>query len=457
MKTGKKLLLLFLGLFLLLGACSVYMLSKKMPEYFFLTRADRALLKNSDYGCLMLTDDKYSIPDETIIPLFFDKDTLKITYPGDDLSKVDACLSAAFYASDSLDWIYFALDPHTISEKSDAYLYQKLFHYIAEKPQVTFDFLLPAPSLDYYLSLSPQEAVSEIDLYEDCVQKLCAYPNVNIFYSGSANWLIQNPGNYSNPQTPSAEILQKLFALSLAGEGKLDPAKSGDVFAQLRSTLKKAKPVKETYPDFSGKAILFFGDSIIAKDTDSTSIPGILKGLTNASTRSYSKSGLPASKLPDSNEYFLTYVDEFLQTSFDSASIYFVINLGLNDYFCGQRIAQEADPTDVTTYTGALRTGIRKLQTAYPDAKIIVMAPTYTVELNHGTEKINENSGILTDYVNAAVKVADEENVYCLNNFVELGVNSKNTGVYQVDGTHFNETGRFLLSEHLIQFIESIE
>jgi hypothetical protein len=53
--------------------------------------------------------------------------------------------------------------------------------------------------------------------------------------------------------------------------------------------------------------------------------------------------------------------------------------------------------------------------------------------------------------VDAALKVADEMNITCLNNYADLGLNESTMHTYSDDQVHLNGAGRFLLSRRIIE------
>ena len=119
--------------------------------------------------------------------------------------------------------------------------------------------------------------------------------------------------------------------------------------------------------------------------------------------------------------------------------------------FCGYPVENPADAFDAGTYAGALRTGISTLQEAYPEAVIILLTPTYTSEFTGGTGVNGKTGGILTDYVEAAISVAQDMGVICINNYTDSGINADTQRKYLSDGTHPNETGALLLGRRILE------
>ena len=132
------------------------------------------------------------------------------------------------------------------------------------------------------------------------------------------------------------------------------------------------------------------------------------------------------------------------------------MNFGLNDYFGGHAVSNPNDPYDIGTYAGALRTGIKVLRENFPDAEILVTTPTYIMLFSGGTEKMGERGGVLTDYVDQTVSIAEEMEVRCINNYRISGIDENNWTQYLADGCHPNETGAFLLGGYILQEMEKV-
>ena len=80
---------------------------------------------------------------------------------------------------------------------------------------------------------------------------------------------------------------------------------------------------------------------------------------------------------------------------------YIIVSYGLNDYFSDIPIHPQ-EYYDLTSFVGALRHGVRKLQKKYPQAQIILTSPTYT-EWFQGDRTFE-----LGEYVEAARGVSAE-------------------------------------------------
>ena len=70
------------------------------------------------------------------------------------------------------------------------------------------------------------------------------------------------------------------------------------------------------------------------------------------------------------------------------------------------------------------------------------------------TEKLCEDgtARVLKDDADAAIMVAKEMDVLCLDNYYGFEMNGSNYEKYLADGTHPNDYGRFVLGKRLAQF-----
>ena len=110
---------------------------------------------------------------------------------------------------------------------------------------------------------------------------------------------------------------------------------------------------------------------------------------------------------------------------------------------------------DITTYQGALRAGIKKLQEAYPETQILLMTPNFTTYSECGKVQISEVGGVLEEYVEAVLSLAEECEVNVLDNYHELPITLENWKKYLADGCHLNERGRFLVGKRIAQKLKT--
>lgn len=399
------------------------------------------------------------------------------SYVFSDLAEIPEFLDTALISDNNLSTVYLGLDPYAIWTTSkenqnnwDADLSQYLISYIDAYPEITFEVLLPYPSMEYWTDAKEEKVNTILTTYRTLVCSLAPYSNVYTFFVGGEHWLIANSGNYEGDFNTNYNVSKHLMLTTFCdGNLRITDIDADIVFDNFKTMIQEEKNSPATYPDLSKWQIVFFGDSVIGNYKGSASVPGVVNGLSDASAYNFAIGGTSATQFNESNNTFIPVVNQFLSgeltvtqddTTFhgdrDSDDrLCFVIHYGLNDYFTGQQITNPDDLYDENTYTGALRTGIRQLQDAYPDATILLLTPPFCSYFSNGTE-INSNAGgTLTDYVDAVIRVATEMNVDYLDNYTGLGINADNHTDYLADGCHLNETGRFLAATHIIDFLDT--
>lgn len=144
-----------------------------------------------------------------------------------------------------------------------------------------------------------------------------------------------------------------------------------------------------------------------------------------------------------------------------SKTDYFVIAYGLNDYF-SQVPVYPADLFDLNTYVGTLRHACFTLHQSYPNAKIILMTPTYCSwwyfdQMIEDSNTRDFGQGTLPVYVNAVKEVGAEYNAYVLDAYNDFGFNYDNIRDYYVDGIHFNDAGKQKYASQIAALINYIE
>ncbi len=453
-------------------------------EYKQQKKADLELLATAEYNsifCSMYSIENFAQAD---FLTYRGLNTIKLDNKLRNTSDLNEYLAAAFSSQNSIDTIYLGLDPAQIwsssrknTDKWNTSLQEDILSCVTAHPEVTFEVLLPAPSLAYWVQMDIDEVDEILTTYSSLVSTLAPYSNMTTYFVGNEQWLIANPSNYTDELTTNDLISQKLMLLTFCDHNfQLTAENVSAQLELLREQIVQEQTSPTVYPDLSAWDIVFFGDSIIGNYEGSFSVPGVVSGLSNANTYNCALGGTPASVRPDgilsfpsSVDYFIAQdasaipgdgpfrasLETYLQTDHADKNLCFVINFGLNDYFSGQPVANTENPYDTTTYAGALREGISKLQTAYPDAIIVLMTPTFTSYFSNGMEPMSEKGGILTDYVEAALQVADEATVLCMNNYADLGITESTAQAYLADGCHLNEAGRFLLAKRIIEFVSN--
>lgn len=345
---------------------------------------------------------------------------------------------------------------------------------IGAHPDTTFKLLLNAPSMEYWTSQSESGAQRQLNSCRQLAETVLAHGNAEFYFAGAEDWLILNRRNYSAPLVANRDIARHLALLTLCDSNyRLTADNYTATFSGLEEKIIHARTVPAS-TDLSDWCMVFFGDSVIGNYTDSATIPNAVAALSGCEAYNLGVGGTPAVFEGPELYSFPVIVDSFLkqktvtlpegavcpremeafyEKEHNGKQMCFVVNYGLNDYFSGAPVDNLQDPYDTAAYAGALRSGIRELRTAYPDAVIILAAPNYVEYFSAGQEKQSDVGGRLTDYVEAAGRVAGDTDVILMNNYYDLGIDASNSASYLVDGCHPGDNGRFLYAQALIRLI----
>ena len=382
--------------------------------------------------------------------------------------------------------VYMGIDPYAVSSLygNHASLYagdyaKYLTCQIQAHPDTVFEFLLPFASLSYLRSVSDRKYDEIMESYRNFVNILLPYDNARVYFLGYEEWLIANPGNYDDTGQCTEDIAGTVLLKTFQDDYYL--LRADNMEERLGYMTELVRDSSAPPPDLSQWCAIFFGDSIFDCVYNSTSIPNVVGFLTGAQVYNCAKGSTPAAADPAKSDGRLSFPEmaerfirgdtsgleedndfvrglrKYLSDDHSGKRYCFIINFGLNDYFSGMSVENEADPEDIRTYAGSLRTGIGMLHAHYPDAVIILMGPTYTLEFSEGTQPRGEQGGVLLDYVETAEKVAEDTGVCFINSYKEFGIDKRNQQQYLADGCHPKETGRFYIGNQIIRYMEKIK
>ncbi len=395
-----------------------------------------------------------------------------------NLADIGDYLDCCFASNEKVSTVYIGLDPYQISGLygHHASLYARdykkyLTDQVSRHPKVAFEVLLPFCSLEVLHTLSESELARLVEAYRNFVNICAPYENVTIYFAGFEEWLIANPGNYDDAGGYRAETISAVVVKTFeGGRYELNGGNMEERFASM-TELAQAAPANDI-PDLSQWCLICFGDSIFEYNAGSFSVPGVVAGLSGARVYNCGQGGTPAAETYgerlslgqmvshfserdlsglEEKDNFVSGLTAYMEEAHEERNVCFILNFGLNDYFEGHPIEDPADPYNITTFAGALRSGIRDLQKSYPDAEILVLTPTYTSYFSGGKDVMDEGGGALTDYVDAVLQVAEDMDVYCVNNYADSGINAENEEQYLADGCHPNETGALLLGRCILK------
>lgn len=464
-----KLILVIGTLLLLAMSGSILLFVRYFPSQL---RRDFARLSAEEYDSVFLSMYPIDNFNEEDFAYWWGRDIVITTHHIPNKLILECYLNEISAHSTTTDTIYLGIRPEHIANEELALL-------LAAYPQYHFITMLANPSLEYWTELPEAECSSLLQTYRDCISSLMeaqiSSPNISVYFWGNTEWLIANPDRYeSDFLTDATASLTIMLHFDQRHVYHLKPETYSTAVDKLSALIALERKNPTEYIDLSGQQIIFFGDSVIGNFTRPTSIPGVVSTLTGATTYNLGYGGTRAARTNDDPcnlngivEAFLTGnahmlledgepvpqaylgLTEYLESTTGTETPYcFVINYGLNDYFQGLPISSE-DPYDVYTYTGAFRTAVQDLRAAYPNARIIVTTPNFTIAYNNGTDSQSDYGFVLADYADALIALAEELNIELLDNFHELAINAENHTELLSDGCHPNEAGLFVMGQRI--------
>lgn len=470
---------------LFVSGCAIYQVGKVMwyPNT-EVRKQEQEDLKENYYQCLRLS----MLPVESLgngdIEYFTGIATKEVSYCFSNLKDINAFLKEAYSYQEALSTVYLYLDPIELGEQylgiaglyGDAYI-DYLVTLMSEHPETTFECVLPAYSVDYWQKLSAKERENVKTYYIDFYNVLEGVENAKIYYLGFEEWLIANSANYIDVDERSlnTDVNRVVIAFVIRDDSYLLTKEKLLERLDLTEQISMENARAEKY-DLSEVDVVFFGDSVFGNYQTSTSIPGVVNGLSGARVYNLALGGMPAttdgtSILPFEHAVerfvegnvegleaaeFVGGMQQYLDDDHDERKQYFVVNYGINDYFKGYALDNPENELDSACYAGALRSGIKRLQESYPDATILIMVSNFVTKFNNGTDPRGVSQAVMEDYVCKAIEVADECGVEYLDIYFNSEINAETASYYLEDECHPGERGRFLLGKYIVQKIHEM-
>lgn len=141
-----------------------------------------------------------------------------------------------------------------------------------------------------------------------------------------------------------------------------------------------------------------------------------------------------------------------------SATDYFIIAYGLNDFRHGIPLNNSENDYDLRTYAGALRYAVVSLRERYHGAEIILCSPYYCRFYKDGwmigdSNTFDQGKGTLRDYMGTCEYIAGEQQVLFLNTYDNLGIDGYTADEYLQDGIYLTDKARNSYAELLARMI----
>lgn len=455
------------ALFLILAAGCLFLVVKNLTKD-ELQQLDYQQIASTNYDTVFLSMYPIDTYQEEDYAYFRGMTLFKSAYCIPSLSVLTDYMRQIADSGNHVTTAYLGIRPELMNP-------EKLQKLLGRYPDITFEIVLSYPSADYWQSLSQEDYEQTLTSYCNFLTAVPDIREANFYFFGAQEWLISNPGNYLDHWSVNGDIARTLMAYSDRDHGSLVTAENAaDYVATLTSLTRSLRTAPQTYPDLSDYCIIFFGDSVFGNYTDSTSIPGVVSGLTGAEVYNCGYGGNSAALMPGLLISLPGIIDAFFREDlsllpentqvYDGFTSYlenvpsdkqlcFVINYGLNDYFSGYPVSSK-DPYNIATYSGAVRTAVKLIRENAPDAQIILCTPNFSSVFENGTEPHGIDGSVLTDYVNAILSLSQELDTDVLDNYHDLGITPENQEQYLADQVHPNNACRFLIGSNLVRLLQ---
>lgn len=394
---------------------------------------------------------------------------LKMEPMPDNSLELLGILELLFFGDVLPERIYLGIDPvkleQHLSWEEDLDWQRTIAALTQEHEEIQWEILLSYPSLAEWQQLTDAGRERGIAAYRRAMSALSSQGNRHLFYIGGQEWLICNQSNYAGESMLNRSVTKTMALKVFCDQGYVVTQDNRRVMIdELRETLNAWQSGPSGAGSLAGDTLVFLGDSVFGNYTDSTSIPGVVENFTGAKCINCGYGGVSLAgesgnaagvniiadmcngrtgNIPSGIPAY-SGIQELAQSGAGDGRLVFLLNYGINDYLVGHPI-ESADRYAATTYCGAMRTAIEQLVASYPGAEIVIVTPGYITFYDCGTYIASETGGPMKEYVEAAVRIAQEYGLAYMNIYEELEKAIQTEDVLLADGVHPNERGRFLL------------
>ncbi len=370
--------------------------------------------------------------------------------------------------------MYLGIDPLVIREiagEGDLYVKfvkDRIVSVIEKHDTTDFQIVFPGYCISHYADLSDKYLSDLPDLYEKLVSCLSDLKNVSYHFLGTTDWICYDPYLFENgsdirlKKEESTRVLSNILAAYYLSSPEEVVAKAEELKELIISEHEKPR----TYADLSDTCLVILGDSIFDLFRDNSSIQNIIENFSGAKVLCKAVGGSPAAvyhtlgkdEILSGQLSDIRALDSEIREAMGSCSrLVFIIEFGLNDYFLSIKANDPAKPFDPETYGGAIRTAADTIQIEWPEAEIILMSPGYVAIADNGLTPFTEGADILPDYRKTSAEVAEEFNLHLYDLTTQPGITQDTFLQYSyMDLVHYNESGRLLVAESLINYISKL-
>jgi len=324
--------------------------------------------------------------------------------------------------------------------------YPEFEEILNSNPLVTFYTYCTVEPASYWKELTNEEKKEIEERYNATSEMLMQHENVVHFELYNLEWIIGNTSNYLKDESFNETVSLAIFhSFTDHLNAYVEPS---NLFSNGEITLE--------YPyidKLKGKTAIVLGDSIWDIDRTSTGVEMVVEEMSGLQIENLAVGGAGAAYLESMPTSFTQITNDLLQLDMDSKPDYIFVEYGINDYFYQVMIENIDDFYDITTYKGALRTGIDKIKINFPEAEIILIGPTSILLYDEGRINIS-GEGSLRDYEHALEEISDEYEISLIYNYKIEDLNEKKIwGYLRADQVHFNEKGMFAYGKRIVDYL----
>jgi len=221
---------------------------------------------------------------------------------------------------------------------------------------------------------------------------------------------------------------------------------------------------------FGGSCMCYIDkDALMGNTTDAFCMAALTQAIVNEDYR-YQEG---AHVRINATSYFDERIELLKSIDFSEVDILIMDHL-LNDYQIAVPVDCGSDIYDEYTYEGAFRSVVTQLKEAYPQLRIIIVAPpkTWYYDEMLTSEQVDYGEGIITQYIQKQKELAEELGVEWVSLYdlydetieenPKVLINSDGTvgdecSVFTEDRVHPNEFAREIIAERIFEYLASGE
>lgn len=437
---------------------------------FFMLRTSRQnkcheLLRGSEYNCVFLSMFPTDSFNEEYFKFYRAQEVLIPDVVIPNFKALQGFVRDVALSENEMTTIYLGVDPKKVSAAQVLSLREAF-------PGVDFEVIPTFRRLsDWRHDLGFEKSYNA---YLSFTQGLLNQDHVRVYTFFAQEWLIADDTNFQKGLLLTEPVAERIYIYADGLHNQFFTAENvASIFDDFNELLTSAKKDGYQFPNLSDYDVVMLGDSVFGLFTDHSSIPELVSYLSGARTYNCGWSGStaggenPSSGVNVVDAYLsgdLSSIPEEVQThaglekwlqaeaAGPKKNVLFVLHYGLNDYFNDELLANPLDPYDQTTYCGAIRTIIEKLQKARPDAKILLIAPNATLFYDGGTMPMGDNGASLLDYADALIAIGEEYGIPVQDDYHQV-IPPEKAARFLVDEVHPNEAGRYQIAKEILRMI----